>query len=400
MEILGLSLLLIVLFVSFGFMVGVLFGFFGMGGAFLITPTLLILDYPASVAIGSGLAFYFGTSVIAVMKHYDVGQVDYKLGAILFVFLAIGIELGSILVFGLEELGIAELVTGIAYVVLLAGIGLLFLRRAAAIDAGDGPSSDGSDEMSTTGGSDEMSTTGGSDEMSTTGGSDEMSTTGGGDEMSTFNEDDGASKTGPETNEPVSDDEIPAIAQRIQSYRIPPMISLLAGGRASVWTISGAGGVVGVVSGMLGVGGGFLRMPAIYYLIGTPLSVAVGTSLFAGLFSGAFGAFTYGTAGAVDLVVVSTLLVGSALGARIGSAATTTVDEDDVIVYFGIMMLLASFAIGLSELANWLNVGLLDLVSVGLLVGSSFVVGSMILYRALLAFRSEDTVQSLPTPES
>ena len=382
MEILGLSLLLIVLFVSFGFMVGVLFGFFGMGGAFLITPTLLILDYPASVAIGSGLAFYFGTSVIAVMKHYDVGQVDYKLGAILFVFLAIGIELGSILVFGLEELGIAELVTGIAYVVLLAGIGLLFLRRAAAIDAGDGPSSDGSDEMSTTGGS------------------DEMSTTGGGDEMSTFNEDDGASKTGPETNEPVSDDEIPAIARRIQSYRIPPMISLLAGGRASVWTISGAGGVVGVVSGMLGVGGGFLRMPAIYYLIGTPLSVAVGTSLFAGLFSGAFGAFTYGTAGAVDLVVVSTLLVGSALGARIGSAATTTVDEDDVIVYFGIMMLLASFAIGLSELANWLNVGLLDLVSVGLLVGSSFVVGSMILYRALLAFRSEDTVQSLPTPES
>ena len=363
MEILGLSLLLIVLFVSFGFMVGVLFGFFGMGGAFLITPTLLILDYPASVAIGSGLAFYFGTSVIAVMKHYDVGQVDYKLGAILFVFLAIGIELGSILVFGLEELGIAELVTGVAYVVLLAGIGLLFLRRAAAIDAGDGPSSDGSDGMTT------------------------------------FNGDDDTSKTPPEANEPASDDEIPAIARRIQSYRIPPMISLLAGGRASAWTISGAGGVVGVVSGMLGVGGGFMRMPAIYYLIGTPLSVAVGTSLFAGLFSGAFGAFTYGTAGAVDLVVVSTLLVGSALGARIGSAATTTVDEDDVIVYFGIMMLLASFAIGLSELANWLNVGLLDLVSVGLLVGSSFVVGSMILYRALLAFRSEDAVQSLPAPE-
>ena len=367
MEVLGLSLLLIALFVSFGFMVGVLFGFFGMGGAFLITPTLLILDYPASVAIGSGLAFYFGTSVIAVMKHYDIGQVDYKLGVILFVFLSIGIELGSILVFGLEELGIAELVTGVAYVVLLAGIGLLFLRRAAAIDDGEGASSGESNDASSGDAS-----------------SGEASSDGDGD----------SSEAEPESDESFTDDEIPEVAQRIQSYRIPPMISLLAGGRASAWTISGAGGVVGIVSGMLGVGGGFLRMPAIYYLIGTPLSVAVGTSLFAGLFSGAFGAFTYGTAGAVDLGVVSMLLVGSALGARIGSAATTTVDEDDVIVYFGFMMLLASFAIGLSELANWLEVGLFDLVSVVLLVGSSFVVGSMILYRALVAFRASDSVTS------
>ncbi len=194
MELLGLSLTLLVLFVSFGFMVGVLFGFFGMGGSFLITPTLLLLDYPASVAIGSGLAFYFGTSVIAVLKHYDIGQVDYKLGAILFIVLSIGIELGSRLVFGLEALGIANLVTGIAYVVLLAGIGALFLRRAATLEDGDD--------------------TGGDD------GSDD-----------------------------VSDEDIPAIGQKIQSYTIPPMISLTSGGRASVWTITGAGGSVGLVSG-------------------------------------------------------------------------------------------------------------------------------------------------------
>ncbi len=313
----GLSLSLFALFVAFGFMVGVLFGFFGMGGAFLITPTLLILDYPAPVAIGSGLAFYFGTSVIAVMKHYDIGQVNYKLGAVLFVGLTIGIEAGRIVVFGLEELGVATLVTGIAYVILLAGIGLLFLRRAHST------------------------------------------------------EDDGDIE---------DDDEIPAIARRIQSYRLPPMIAMASGGRASVWTISGVGGGVGIVSGMLGVGGGFLRMPAIYYVIGTPLTVAVGTSLFAGLFSGAFGTFTYGMAGSVDLAVVATLLIGSALGARIGSAATTIVDEDDVIIYFGYMMLFASVAIGLSELANWLDMGFLDVVSVFLLVGSAFFVGGVVLY--------------------
>ncbi|GAB7020940.1 sulfite exporter TauE/SafE family protein [Halostagnicola bangensis] len=332
MEILGLSLTLLVLFVSFGFMVGVLFGFFGMGGSFLITPTLLLLDYPASVAIGSGLAFYFGTSVIAVLKHYDIGQVDYKLGAILFVVLSIGIELGSRLVFGLEALGIADLVTGVAYVVLLAGIGVLFLRRAANLENED----DDGDEDS------------------------------------------------------VSDDEIPAIGQKIQSYTIPPMISLTSGGRASVWTIGGAGGSVGLVSGLIGVGGGFIRMPAIYYLIGTPLTAAVGTSLFAGLFSGAFGTFTYGMSGSVDLTVVSLLLVGSALGARIGSAATTMVDEDDVIVYFGLMMVLASGGIALSELANWLGTGALDLVSVLLLVGSSFFVASMILYKVVQSAGADD----------
>ncbi|MFA9425083.1 sulfite exporter TauE/SafE family protein [Natronorubrum sp. A-ect3] len=331
MELLGLSLPLLLLFVSFGFMVGVLFGFFGMGGSFLITPTLLILDYPASVAIGSGLAFYFGTSVIAVLKHYDVGQVDYRLGAILFVVLSVGIELGSRLVFGLEALGIANLVTGVAYVVLLAGIGALFLRRASNLDADDDEADD------------------------------------------------------------VDDDEIPPVAQKIQSYNVPPMISLTSGGRASVWTISGAGGGVGLISGLIGVGGGFIRMPAIYYLIGTPLTAAVGTSLFAGLFSGAFGTFTYGMSGSVDLTVVSLLLVGSALGARIGSAATTMVEEDDVIIYFGLMMLFASAGIALSELANWLGTDALDIVSVLLLVGSSFFVALMILYQV---------VQSVNTRES
>ncbi len=339
MELFGLSVALLALFVSFGFMVGVLFGFFGMGGSFLITPTLLLLDYPASVAIGSGLAFYFGTSVIAVLKHYDVGQVDYRLGAILFVVLSIGIELGSRLVFGLEALGVANLVTGVAYVVLLAGIGALFLRRASNLDA----ENEGDDES-------------------------------------------------------VSDEEIPPIARKIQSYTVPPMISLTSGGRASIWTITSAGGGVGLVSGLIGVGGGFIRMPAIYYVIGTPLSAAVGTSLFAGLFSGAFGTFTYGMSGSVDLTVVSLLLVGSALGARIGSAATTIVNEDDVIVYFGLMMVLASAGIGISELANWLGTDALDVVSVVLLVGSSFAVASMILYQAFQSIGADDT-STQPAPE-
>jgi len=120
---LGLTPGLFALFVVFGFMVGVFFGFFGMGGSFLVTPALLILGYPAPVAIGSSMTFVFGTAVIATLKHHDTGQVDYRLGALMFVGIALGIEGGSRLVFGLEALGIAEAVVGIAYIFVLAAIG-------------------------------------------------------------------------------------------------------------------------------------------------------------------------------------------------------------------------------------------------------------------------------------
>ena len=313
------------MFVVFGFMVGVFFGFFGMGGAFIVTPTLLILGYPAPVAIGSSMAFVFGTAVIATLKHSDAGQVDYRLGLLMFVGITLGIELGSRLVFGLEVLGIANLVVSIAYVLLLAAIGVLFTKSALDNDA--------------------------------------------------------------EEAEDSSDDDIPEIAQKIKSYNIPPMMRLADGSTASLWTISGVGGGVGLVSGFLGVGGGFVRMPAIYYVIGTPLAIAVGTSLLGGLMSGAIGAFTYGRAGVIDLGIVTALLVGSALGARIGSSATAYVNEEDVTIYFGVMLLVASAAVGLSELADWLAQPLLERVSVFLLVGSALVVCPMILYHGAKAVR-------------
>ena len=328
MELLGLGLLLVALFVSFGFMVGVFFGFFGMGGSFLVTPALLLLGYPAPVAIGSSMAFVFGTAVIATMKHHDVGQVDYKLGGLMFVGIVLGIEGGKSVVYFLDALGRAELVVGVAYVLLLAAIGVIFTRSALTQD-----------------------------------------------------------NEGESSRDRTQD--IPAIATKVKSYDIPPMVTLTDGSRASMWTISGVGGGVGLVSGFLGVGGGFISMPAIYYLIGVPLAAAVGTSLFGALMSGAVGTFSYGLDGAVDLGVVTALLAGSALGARIGSAATAYVDEDDVTIYFGVMLLLASTAVALGEIATWLELPALDVASFVMLIGSSVFVTSIILYYGAKAVRSE-----------
>jgi len=337
MELLGLAPELVVLFVSFGFMVGVFFGFFGMGGSFLVTPALLILGYPAPVAIGSSMAFVFGTAVIATLKHHDVGSVDYKLGALMFAGIVVGIEAGKLLVFGLEAIGRAELVVGVAYVLLLGAIGLVFTRNALKQDAAG--------------------------------------------------EDDGR-----------QDDDIPEIAKKIKSYNIPPMVTLTDGSKASMWTISGVGGGVGVVSGFLGVGGGFIRMPAIYYLIGVPLAAAVGTSLFGALMSGAVGAFSYGLSGVIDIGVVTALLVGSALGARIGSASTAYVDEADVTIYFGIMLLMASAAVAFGELATWLAMPILDTVSFVLLIGSSLFVTTIILYYGAMSVR-ERKLMAERTPQ-
>jgi uncharacterized membrane protein YfcA len=337
MSLLGLPPELWVLFVNFGFMIGVFFGFFGMGGSFLVTPTLLILGYPAPVAIGSSMAFVFGTAVIATLKHDEVGQVDYKLGGLMFAGIVLGIEVGKMLVFGLEALGRAELVVGVAYVLLLAAIGLVFTHNA----------------------------------------------------LRRGNKDDAAGESGD------NPDDIPELAKAIKSYDIPPMVSLTDGSRASMWVISGVGGGVGVVSGFLGVGGGFIRMPAIYYLVGVPLAAAVGTSLFGALMSGAVGAFSYGLSGVIDVGVVTALLLGSAFGARIGSASTAYVDEEDVTIYFGIMLLLASAAVALGELANWLGIPILDRVSFVLLIGSAAFVTATILYygtRAVLKGRDAPAV--------
>jgi len=263
---LGLTPGLFALFVVFGFMVGVFFGFFGMGGSFLVTPALLILGYPAPVAIGSSMTFVFGTAVIATLKHHDTGQVDYRLGALMFVGSLSGSRAAAGWCSGWRRSVSRRRSSGSRTSSCSRPSASLFTRSALnGDDEGDDEAGDG----------------------------------------------DASDERRVERRR-----RYPAIAQKVQSYNIPPMMTLADGQKASLWTISGVSAGVGVISGFLGVGGGFVRMPAIYYVIGTSLAAAVGTSLFTGLLSGGVGAFTYGRAGVIDLGIVTALLLGSALGAR------------------------------------------------------------------------------------
>jgi uncharacterized membrane protein YfcA len=341
MEILGLSLAMFVLFVGFGLLIGVLFGFFGMGGSFLVTPALLVMGYPTRVAVGSGLAFVFGTSVIATLKHRDMGQVDYKLGILMIAGTTAGIEVGKEIVLHLETLGMAGSIISVTYVVLLGGIGAFVTYEALRGDDDDG----GIDHDAA----------------------------------------DGA----------VDADDIPDIAKKIQSYNVPPMISLRGGVSVSLWLILAVAFVTGLLSGFLGVGGGFIRMPALFYLIGVPVPIAVGTDLFEIVFSGGLGSFLYALDGGVDLSIVLPLLAGSAFGARVGSAATSIVDEGEIKVYFGLMLLGGALAVAVREIGNVYGIDVLNTVSLVLILGSALLVSGAVVYSSITALR-EDGQSSSP----
>ena len=340
MAILGMSTGMLAMFVVFGLLIGVLFGFFGMGGSFLVTPALLVLGYPSTVAVGSGMAFVFGTSVIATLKHRDLGQVDYKLGVLMIIGTATGIELGKEIVVYLEDIGLAGTLISVIYVLLLGGIGLFVTKESLSDDDGGGIDHD------------------------------------------------------VDADADVDAEDIPEVAKKIQSYRIPPMIGLRGGVTVSLWMILAVAFATGFLSGLLGVGGGFIRMPALFYLIGVPVPIAVGTDLFEIVFSGGIGSFLYAQEGAINMGIVAPLLAGSALGARVGSAATSIVDEEEIKVYFGIMLLLGSIAVAIKEIGKAYGIEVLSTVSIVVILGAAVLVAGAVVYSSVRSLREPTTSAS------
>jgi hypothetical protein len=335
-ELFGVSVMLLSLFAGFGVLIGLLFGFFGMGGSFLVTPALLVMGYKTDVAVASGLAFVFATSVIATLKHRDMGQVDYKLGVLMIAGTTGGIEVGKIGLHYLQNIGLADTVVSIIYVGLLGGIGVFITYNA--VKGGD---------------------------------------------------DDGGISHEAEADAEIDPDAIPDIAKKIQSYNIPPMMRLRGGIRVSLWLILGVAFATGLLSGFLGVGGGFIRMPALFYLIGVPVPIAVGTDLFEIVFSGGIGSFLYAMDGAVNLSIVVPLLAGSAMGARLGAAATSLVDEDEIKVYFGVMLLLGAIAVAVRKVGNVMDIPVLQTVSLVIIIGAAALVAGAVVVSSVQALRAE-----------
>ncbi|MEK7400149.1 MAG: sulfite exporter TauE/SafE family protein, partial [Candidatus Poribacteria bacterium] len=281
--------------VLLGLTVGIIGGFFGIGGAFIITPALNIFGFPMSYAIGTDMAHIVGKSIVATATHRKLGNVDMKLGILMVVFTAIGIETGAIVIMWLERIGSVEPIVRIVYIVLLFGLGIYMLYEY-------------------------------------------------------FNLTNGVS------GHKVKDAGTSSLAKKMQNIHIAPMIHLKVSGlKISLWVIGVVATSTGFLAGFLGVGGGFIRMPALMYVIGCPTTIAVGTDLFEIMISGLYGAFTYAYKGRVDLIAAVVMLFGAAIGAQIGTLATAYVKGLTIRLYFAVTMILAGVSVVFKYIASNYN---------------------------------------------
>lgn len=311
----------VLLLLLIGFTVGVCGGFFGIGGAWIVTPALNIFGFPMPYAIGTDLAHMGGKSIVSTIRHGKFGNVDVRLAVSMIVGTTVGMELGARLVMYLEKLGLAESVIRWLYVFFLAGIGSYVLY----------------------------------------------------DYISYVRKQGRAAKAGVPAA-PVGE----TFAQRLQRIRIPPMIEFKASKvTCSLWLPVGVGFVTGVVASVLGVGGGFIRMPALIYLVGCPTLVAVGTDLFEVMITGAYGAFTYGIKGRVDLIAAMWMLLGAAIGAQLGTVAVKYVRGYSIRLLFAVTIFIACASVLMKQLEFKLASSILILTA-GIAI-SSVIIGWLIL---------------------
>lgn len=254
-----------------GFGVGFLVGGFGLGSGFLMAPLLnLATHIPFNVAVGSDLTQMLGAATISHLRGRARGFVDYKLAGLLFLGSVVGVECGARLLEWFKYAGslgsgawrvtvLQAAMTGI-YLILLGWIGSTLWRELR-----------GRGRIA---------------------------------EVRAVPEE--ASGAGPGT--------------RLRTLRLPPLVSLPVSGvdSVSLWLILGVGWVSGLLTGLLGISGAFVRMPAMIYVLGVPTVVSLGTNLLELFGLSLYGALTHSLKGNVDLVLVVILLLSTTFGNQVG----------------------------------------------------------------------------------
>ncbi|MCL4539273.1 MAG: sulfite exporter TauE/SafE family protein [Bacteroidetes bacterium] len=323
------------LLVLIGFCVGVLGGFFGVGGGWIVTPALNIFGFQMAFAIGTDLSNIFGQTIGAVKKHQKMGNIDWKLGLISIATSIVGLEIGSEVIIALEKAGDVGMIVRWCYMLLLWGLGSYMLRDYYAMR----PRESKDEDM--------------------------------GREQSSRNK---------------SGNGRPRISERLHRITIPPMISFPSSGieGVSIWIILLVFLFTGFLSGFLGVGGGFIIMPALVYLIGLPTAVAVGTSLVTVLFSGAYGCFTYALKGRVEMIAALILLVGSAIGVQIGATAVKYIRGYGIRLLFAVMILLAGCSIAIEQVYKLTDIAVYSTTAGLVIMGTAMCMVLIIIVRLVL----------------
>jgi hypothetical protein len=185
----------------------------------------------------------------------------------------------------------------------------------------------------------------------------------------------------------------------LHKIKIPPVVYFpKAGIRCSVWLPIMVSFMTGLLAGVVGIGGGLIRMPALIYLVGCPTHVAVGTDLFEVAISGLYGAASYRYKGRTELMAALIMLLGASIGAQIGSVATKYVKRSGIRLFFGIAVVGCALSVLLKLLAAESPAlkTLLDNAATVLLLG---LVGALALYifvRFVRGVREERALKNKP----
>ena len=327
------------LLIFLGFSVGVISGFMGVGGGFLITPSLIILGVPANFAVGTSIMWVMANSIVGFFNHHRLGYVDIKLALIMASVAIGGAEVG---VRALNSISATDHGQKAMLLVLLCLLLLLFTVGVYMI-------------------------------LETRKSKNQLAVGIDGKEESVIP---------PEMSKTLS--------RKLQNIYLPPMIYFPRSDiRMSLWVLLFIGFTVGLLSGFLGVGGGFILTPSLIYLVGLNSFNAVGTGLFQLIFPSAYGSFRYIVNGNVIIYIVLILLISSSIGVKLGAKSTRYVNELTVRYLLAIASLIGAMGVLLKlvEILSMSSNAWLNIASVVVTFGGMIALVIFIFLLSLMSVR-------------
>jgi uncharacterized membrane protein YfcA len=261
----------IFLLILTGTTVGIVGGFIGVGGGYMVTPALIVFGFPGYMASGIDVTHIAGKSVIATIRHRQLGNIDWVLALAMVGGTMMGVELGVRLLNYTKAIGLS----GIALLTGSVGIMIgLFLYTQIETHRAHKKITE-------------------------------------------------LAKDGKTVGRELKVSRLPLF---FQSIPLKPIIRChTARLVCSMWVVVIVGICTGVLAGFFGVGGGFIRVPALVYVVGATTHIAVGTDLLEIVVSGGYGALRQFMSGNVDIIAVFFMICGAMFGAQVGSIATSFV---------------------------------------------------------------------------
>lgn len=266
-----------------GLIGGLLSGFIGSGGAFVLTPAMMSLGVPGAIAVASNMCHKFPKAMVGAYKRYKYGQADIKLGLVMATTAIIGVQIGIIIQkYILNHFGNAgsNLYVSFVFMVVLVFVGGYVLYDAYKLSKG-------------------------------------------GDEATTSK-----------------------LALRMQKINLPPMMYFkVAKVRISAWITIPVGLFTGMLAATIAVGG-FIGVPGMIYVVGASAVVASATELIIAFIMGAWGSVQWGLSGLIDIRLTLLILAGSLIGVQLGALGTTYVKDYMIKLVMASTMLIVAVSRG------------------------------------------------------